>query len=122
MVLERYQEGAFELGISPWIVGEVERALSRPGTMSRYMYEPADVREFLDGLQQAAEIFVDPTEVRAVVRDPSDDQVVAAAVAAGADYLITSDQDMLVLKEHEGIKIVSPREFLGILAGRDEAA
>lgn len=50
--------------------------------------------------------------VPSVTRDPSDDQVIACAVAAPADYLVTGDDDMLVIGEHDGIMIVTPRQFL----------
>jgi uncharacterized protein len=43
--------------------------------------------------------------------------VIACALAAQADYLVTGDQDMLVLGEHEGIRIVMPRQFLDLLEG-----
>jgi predicted nucleic acid-binding protein len=43
--------------------------------------------------------------------------VIACALAAQADYLVPGDQDMLVLGEHEGIRIVTPRQFLDLLEG-----
>lgn len=46
-----------------------------------------------------------------VSRDPDDDNILAAAVAGNCDYIITGDKDLLVLKQFEGIKILSPREF-----------
>jgi predicted nucleic acid-binding protein len=70
---------------------------------------------FLDGLARSAQVFRDAPRVPVVTRDPSDDQVIACAVAAGADYLVTGDDDMLVLAEHQGIRIITPREFLDIL-------
>lgn len=50
-----------------------------------------------------------------VTRDPSDDQVIACAVAARAEYLVTGDDDMLVVAEYQGIRIISPRQFLDLL-------
>ena len=47
-----------------------------------------------------------------VCRDPDDDNILAAALACGCDSTITGDQDLLVLKTHEGINIFSPRDFL----------
>jgi predicted nucleic acid-binding protein len=45
-------------------------------------------------------------------RDSDDDLVLATAVAAGAELIVTGDDDLLVLKEYEGVAIVSPRQFL----------
>jgi uncharacterized protein len=47
-----------------------------------------------------------------VCRDPDDDHILAAAVSANCDCVITGDQDLLVLKAYDGIDILSPRDFL----------
>jgi uncharacterized protein len=116
-LLSRYRQGAFALCSSAWIIEETERALLRPRNRNRYHYRREDVRQFLDGLSTSAQVFRDPPRVPVVTRDPSDDQVIACAVAAGADYLVTGDGDMLVLAEHQGIRIITPREFLDLLEG-----
>ena len=51
-----------------------------------------------------------------ISRDPDDDVVLAAAKAGRCDFLVTGDGDLLVLREFEGIRILSPREFEQILA------
>jgi uncharacterized protein len=117
-LLSRYRQGAFASCSSPWIIEETERALLRPRNINRYRYRPEDVRQFLDGLAGSAQIFPISPEVPAVTRDPSDDQVIACAVAAQADYLVTGDDDMLVLTEYRGIRIVTPRQFLDLLDAR----
>jgi predicted nucleic acid-binding protein len=55
-----------------------------------------------------------------VTRDPKDDAVVACAQEGEADYIVSGDQDLLVLEEYGDVQIVSPREFLEILE-RDRA-
>jgi uncharacterized protein len=47
-----------------------------------------------------------------VSRDADDDVVLATAVAAGAALMVTGDRDLLVIGRHNGIDIVSPRDFL----------
>lgn len=46
-----------------------------------------------------------------IVRDPEDNKIIASAVEAGADYLVTRDNDLLNIGEYEGTKIVNPTEF-----------
>lgn len=46
---------------------------------------------------------------------PEDDLVLATAVSAQADYLITGDAMLRKLRTYEGVSIVSPREFLDVL-------
>jgi len=45
------------------------------------------------------------------VRDKEDNKILESAVQAGAEYLITSDNDLLQLSEYDGVKIVNPSEF-----------
>ena len=48
-------------------------------------------------------------------RDPADNMVLEAAVAGDADYIVTGDEDLLMLRSFEDIPIVGPAEFLRIL-------
>jgi predicted nucleic acid-binding protein len=41
--------------------------------------------------------------------------ILACARDAAADYVVTGDEDLLVLKNYEGISIVNPREFEKLL-------
>jgi len=52
---------------------------------------------------------VDPPPLSAPVsRDPDDDALLALAVAAQADLIITGDADLLTLGSHDRIPIVDP--------------
>ena len=46
-----------------------------------------------------------------VVSDPEDNKILESAVEAEADYLVTSDNDLLKLGNFENIKIVNPSQF-----------
>jgi uncharacterized protein len=46
-----------------------------------------------------------------VCRDPKDDEILALAKQVTADYIVTGDNDLLVLKQFESTLIVTPREF-----------
>ena len=49
------------------------------------------------------------------VRDPKDNMFLEAAQQGKADYLITGDKDLLVLKQFRRTKIVKPKEFLATI-------
>ncbi len=52
-----------------------------------------------------------------MTNDPKDYPIIATAVAAKADYLVTGDRaHLLPIRAHQGIRIISPREFLDVLA------
>lgn len=46
-----------------------------------------------------------------VVEDEEDNKILSSALAAGADYLVTSDWHLLKISEYEGVKIVTPQGF-----------
>jgi len=53
--------------------------------------------------------------VKVVKDDPTDDKFIETALNGNADYIVSQDRHLLDLKEFEGIKIVTPKEFLQIL-------
>lgn len=77
----------------------------------------ASVSAFL-GLFRSSVRVVDPRPLASpVCRDSTDDIVLATAIAAGADVVVTGDEDLLVLRSYEGVPIVAPRTFLERLDG-----
>jgi predicted nucleic acid-binding protein len=71
------------------------------------------VAGLLDVFQRA--LSVEIPVIEAVSRDPKDDKILATAKAAGADYLVSEDQDLLVLGTYEGIQIVNVLTFVRVL-------
>ena len=53
-----------------------------------------------------------------VCRDPADDWVLATAIAGNTQAIVTGVKDLLVLKKHKGIPIVTPRGFLEMVSGQ----
>lgn len=54
---------------------------------------------------------VNPKTIEKVARDPFDDYILASALLGKAEYIVTADQDLLILKQYKGIKIVTPDTF-----------
>ena len=72
---------------------------------------------FLRGFRLQTRI-VEPRPLPArVCRDRDDDVVLATALAAGANLIVTGDNDLLVLVSYADIEVVSPRQFLERLDG-----
>ena len=66
---------------------------------------------FLGGLLKISEM-VKTTETISICRDPKDDKLLELAVSGQADYLITGDEDLLVLNPFRGVQIFTPRQLL----------
>ena len=57
------------------------------------------------------EVFQRVKPITPVCRDPDDDRILACASEAHAEYIVTGDEDLLVLKRYGAIHIVKPRDF-----------
>jgi uncharacterized protein len=67
-------------------------------------------------MAQSARMCTVLPDLRVVAGDPDDDPVIATAVAARADYLVTGDRrHLLPLGAYAGTRIVTPRQFFDIL-------
>lgn len=66
---------------------------------------------FLAGIMRDAEV-VEIEQAVQVCRDPKDDKFLELAVNGKADYLITGDDDLLVLHPFRGVQIMTARDFL----------
>ena len=64
----------------------------------------------------ARALVVMPQETVSVSRDPDDDRILECAIAGKADYIITGDQDLLILGSFRGIPILTVRQFLDRLS------
>lgn len=75
-------------------------------------------RLFLQAFEARVELVVSPLPVvRAVAADPSDDVVLATALAGGAGWVVTGDRrHLLPLDPFHGIRIVEPAVFLAEIA------
>lgn len=59
---------------------------------------------------------VAPAEIgRVVERDMDDDAVIACALGAGAELIVSGDPDLLNLKHYQSIRIVHPTEALALI-------
>lgn len=70
-------------------------------------------------MEQAS--MIDPTPLSPdICRDSDDVKILGLAVAASANCIITGDKDLLVLKEFQGIPILSPRAFSNLLHSEEK--
>ena len=104
--LEAVIEGRVQLLISKAIIHEVLDVLARK--LGRDAEGLSRVAVFLSEL---GEIVNPRTTVRRLKDDP-DNRILECAMAGRADVIVTGDQPMLSLGEHEGVSVISLRAFL----------
>lgn len=100
---------------SPMILEEVGDVVNRERIVELTKMSLDERVDFMDKLVERSDVTAGKQLVGQVGRDRKDDKFIACAVEAKANYLITGDEDLLVLEEYEGTRIVTPREFLQVL-------
>lgn len=79
---------------------------------------PVGAVEGIRSLFQEYATLVDPVSLpEDICRDPDDVKVLGLAVASGANCIVTGDKDLLVLKEWQGVSILTPRAFSDMVHG-----
>ena len=100
---------------SPIILEEIGEVINRNRVVKRTKMSPRERADFMGKLIERSDVTAGEQLLQPVSRDIKDDKFLSCAVEAKADYIVTGDEDLLDLKEYEGIKIVTPRQFLKIL-------
>jgi len=114
-ILNAWHDGQFELVVSTHILSEVERTLQKPYFKNKLT--PQAITNFVDLLENETTVTLITIKVHGVATHPEDDLILATALSAKADYLVTGDGPLLtkVGKSYQGITIVTPKDFLKIL-------
>ncbi len=89
------------------------RAFTDPYFAARVTTEEATAILLLQGANATVTDLT--VEVLGVASHPEDDLVLSTALSGHAELLCTRDKQLLKLRTHAGIRIVSPGELLGIL-------
>lgn len=96
---------------SPDILLEIEAVLREDFSDILYSKVEEIIRDILSysRLVSSEKIFVKG------LRDAADAKIIACALAGKADYIVTGDKDLLVLKEYKGIHIITPKTLFTII-------
>lgn len=114
LVFKEYDK--YRLFVSKQTILELLDVLDRPQLTKKFTTIATINKRTVIRIVSNAEVVAIP-EVLPVSRDPKDDKFLATAKAAGADYVVTEDTDLLDLKEYEGVKIITGAAFLQIIKG-----
>jgi len=110
--------GRYELCLSPAILAEVRRVPLYP-RLRRYGYSEDEVEEFLGTLRKVAFLVRCWPRIRVIRKDPADDQILACALAARADYIVPKEEHLQRHREYQGIRILLTEVFLALLTGEE---
>ena len=113
-ILQHLSRGDFVIVYSTPLLDELIAKLSLPRIRVKYHVE-LDQIEALVALIALRGERVTPNRKVKVCRDPQDNVVIETALAGGAEYVVTGDEDLLILKKFEAVRFVTPRAFLAAL-------
>ena len=106
-ILEAWNEGVFELVISPEILEEYRRVVEELGSQ----YASVDAGRIIDLILLRSQISVSEPLVAQVCTDPDDDEFLACALATGVRVVVSGDKSLLNASGYNGIEVIRPREF-----------
>ncbi|MCF7849784.1 MAG: putative toxin-antitoxin system toxin component, PIN family [Kiritimatiellales bacterium] len=113
-VVERVLAGRDKLFISKTLVAELNGVLHRPKFKALLNVAELTPRQILRDVVDIA-VLVEPKPLGETVipNDPSDEAVLACAVTAGADVVVSGDKKhLLPLGSYRGIRILSASQYL----------
>jgi len=86
------------LGTTPAIMEELREVLGRPKFRLRIRTLQTSVSEVMESLLSIVEVVQDSPIEPVIKRDPDDDKILACAIAAQADWIVSGDDHLLCLK------------------------
>lgn len=111
-VLDMSYQGKIVPFTSPFQLEEFKRVLSYPRIKKRYRLDQQKIDFYLQTFKRHTRL-VYPQYVSEIVRDdPDDNKILAIALEAEADFIISGDAHLLKLGKYKGILIVSAQEYV----------
>lgn len=119
-LFKAWLNGIFDLLLCKEQLEEI-KATAKKGKLAGYSLFSDRIEELIQNLEFAAEIAkpLPETDLPVHSRDPKDNFLLAASLGGKADFLVTGDEDLLVLDGKPGLgklKIVSAKQFLSIIS------
>ncbi|MEK6859590.1 MAG: putative toxin-antitoxin system toxin component, PIN family [Nanoarchaeota archaeon] len=115
-ILEKVENKEIELILSKDIIEEFSKVLNYDEIKNKIRDKGLEVRRTVEKIISISNM-IEPIEKLNIVKEDKDDNMVLeCAIEGNVDYIITNDNHLLKLNEFQGIKIITPQEFLSIFS------
>jgi putative PIN family toxin of toxin-antitoxin system len=105
-------EGTIELVTPAALLAELAELLNRPKLAAKLAHDGQSAEEIVARYRELAELIETPAIEEVRLRDPDDAAVLACAIAAHAEAIVSGDKDLQSLGSYQDIPILSPAQCL----------
>lgn len=119
-ITDRWMNEEYEVLLSQEILTELQHTFAAPYFTARLSAK--DRTDYLTLVRHLAVIIPITARVSGIATHPEDDVILATAVSAQAQYLVTGDRKLQRLATYKGIRILSPSAFLDVLRNEEGRA
>lgn len=92
--------------ISRWVLDELYKKMA-----GKFDFPEVKVDQIINFISKNCEMLTFAPLSKPICSDPDDDNILASVVSGNVDCLISGDEDLLVLKNFQGIPIIRPCDF-----------
>ena len=114
-VINHWKNQEFVIVASPQLISEYEEVLLRPSVMKYTGLNPQESHQYVQEVKNRAYITNGELILNVLTIDPDDNMVLACAQEGVATHLVTGNRKHFPFTDYNGIKILTPREFLTFL-------
>jgi len=97
------------------LIAELEEIITRAKFAKRLTLVRTSIEEIMGDYITLAQLVHPKTVPQVIMSDPDDDHVLACALAAQADLIVSGDTDLLTLQDYQGIRIVDATTAMALI-------
>ena len=120
-LLQHVRAGTVSLVSSPALLAELADVIGRAKFDAILTRTDTSRERLLAEVRRIAEVIEPPPLPLPVCRDPDDDEVLALAIAAKVELIVSGDNDLLSLRSFQGIPILAPAEAVSLIGATGKA-
>lgn len=114
-IINKVETKEITLILSEQILEEYHRVLEYDEIKEKIINKDLEMKKAMLKIGFISEIIDVKSKLEIVKEDPDDNKIIECAVDGLSEFIITKDTHLLKLKEHKGIKIIKPEEFLELI-------
>ena len=113
-IMDMVENNEVELILSKEILEEFSEVLDYKEIQEKIKLKNLEMKRTLGKVISISTI-IDPAEkLNLIKEDPEDNKILECAKIGNVDFIVSNDKHLLKIKDFEGIKIVTPKEFISL--------